>query len=410
MSSASAVAAVTQTIVNLLDVYIRQDPELADARVTALPLDKARDGTVANQLNVFLYQTAISPAWRNMDMPRNVANGERGFVPLPLNLHYLLTAYGRENQDVLGHRVLGRAMSFLHDFPLLGADDIETALPGSELGRQVERVRITPQPLTVDEMSKLWTTFQSQYRVSTAYEVAVVLVESTREGKAALPVLSRGPNDEGVRAYGSVVPPFPTLESVVIPNVRPNALLGDTLTLLGHHLDGDAVTVIFDSPRLTEPQRVAPESGASSFRLDVKLPNDAAAIASWPPGLYTVAVEVTSNGPPVRVITSGAAPLRLSPVLGGVPVNAAIAGGEATIDVTCEPEVRPAQRVALFVGDREVVSPPRAAQTSALSFTLRDAQPGEYLLRLRVDGVDSMLIDYAATPRAFDQTQKATLT
>lgn len=409
MSNASAVAAVTQTIVNLLDVHIRQDPDLADARITALPPDKARDGNVVNQLNVFLYQTAISSAWRNMDIPQNVATNERGFAPLPLNLHYLLTAYGRENQDVLGHRVLGRAMSFLHDFPLLGPADIETALPGSELGRQVERVRITPEPLTVDEMSKLWTTFQSEYRVSTAYEVSVVLVESTRESRSALPVLSRGPGDEGVRTLGTVVPPFPTLESVAMPNSRPNALLGDTLTLRGHDLAGSSVVVVFNSPRLTQPKRVAPEPNATASRIEAILPNDDAASASWPPGLYTVAVEVTRDGPPERVLSTSEVPLRLSPVLGGLPVNAPIVGGEATIDVTCRPDVVPEQRVALFVGDREVVSPPRNAQTSMLSFTLANAVPGEHLVRLRVDGVDSMLIDYESQPPSFDETQKATL-
>ena len=45
---------------------------------------------------------------------------------------------------------------------------------------QIERVRITPQPLSVDELSKLWTAFQTHFRISAAYQVSVVLIESTR--------------------------------------------------------------------------------------------------------------------------------------------------------------------------------------------------------------------------------------
>ena len=44
-------------------------------------------------------------------------------------------------------------------------------LRDSDLQDQVERVRITAQPLSLEEMSKLWMTFQTQYRISAAYEV-----------------------------------------------------------------------------------------------------------------------------------------------------------------------------------------------------------------------------------------------
>ena len=63
-------------------------------------------------------------------------------------------------------------MGVLHDHPLLGAEEINGALPESDLDQQVERVRITPQPMSVEEMSKLWTTFQTQYRMSAAYQAS----------------------------------------------------------------------------------------------------------------------------------------------------------------------------------------------------------------------------------------------
>ena len=79
---------------------------------------------------------------------------------------------------------------------------------------QVENVRITPQPLTLDEMSKIWTGFQAGYRLSLSYEVSVVLIESRRARNAALPVLRRGADDRGAEMF---VGPFPVLEEIRRP-------------------------------------------------------------------------------------------------------------------------------------------------------------------------------------------------
>ena len=139
MSNSLAVAAVTSTLRNLLLQVITADPDLADATVTTRPLDDARESNnTANQVNLFLYQTVPNGAWRNMDMPRQVKPGETGNPPLPLVLYYLITCYGQNGNDVFSHRLLGRAMSTLHDHAVLGAAEIEAALPGNDLHEQVE--------------------------------------------------------------------------------------------------------------------------------------------------------------------------------------------------------------------------------------------------------------------------------
>jgi len=46
--------------------------------------------------------------------------------------------------------------------------------------------------MSLEDVSKLWTTFQTQYRISAAYEVSVVIIESSRIVKTPLPVLTRG--------------------------------------------------------------------------------------------------------------------------------------------------------------------------------------------------------------------------
>ena len=61
MSDYLAIAAVTATLRNLLEAGIAGKPEMNDVKVTALPPDKAREGTTTNQVNLFLYQTATRP-------------------------------------------------------------------------------------------------------------------------------------------------------------------------------------------------------------------------------------------------------------------------------------------------------------------------------------------------------------
>ena len=95
MSNSMAIAAVTATLRNLLFQGVTADPDLVDTTVTTQAPDQARDSNNnANQINLFLYQTEPSAAWRNMDMPRQVKLGETGRPPLGLNLYYLITAYG----------------------------------------------------------------------------------------------------------------------------------------------------------------------------------------------------------------------------------------------------------------------------------------------------------------------------
>ena len=135
--------------------------------------------------------------------------GEIGYPPLPLNLYYLITAFGRDEDTAqpFGHEMLGKAMSVLHDIPVLSPDDIRAAtsglMPDADLDRQIERVRLTLHPISLDDLSKLWTGLATQYRLSASYEVGVALIESTRATVAPLPVLTRG------RAIPEL-PPSPT--------------------------------------------------------------------------------------------------------------------------------------------------------------------------------------------------------
>src|SRR5262249_56974173 len=90
MSNSLAIAAATATLRNLIFRGVNAD--LAGTDVTTRPPDRARANITGNQVNLFLYLTTPDAALRNMDTP-GLKAGETGKAPLPLVLHYLVSAY-----------------------------------------------------------------------------------------------------------------------------------------------------------------------------------------------------------------------------------------------------------------------------------------------------------------------------
>jgi hypothetical protein len=418
MSNTLAIGAVTATLRNLLDNGIAA--EGGGLHTTTLPPEKAQtfgqaDG--AGRVNLFLYQTHINAAWRNMDMPGQIKPNETGQPPLALDLFYLLTASERDDGDssVIAHRLLGRAMRVLHDHPLLGADEIRTALPNNDLADQIERIRITPQAMSVEEFSKLWTTFQVGYRISAAYHVSVVLIDSTLSSRTPLPVLTRGADDTGVNAQADLIPPFPTLTDVSPvaqpPGSETSAVLGNDLLISGHNLDGTNVSASVSHPRLPDPVTLPAPSSASATAITVNLPNQP---QNFPAGIYTISVSVIRPGETSKR-TTNALPFAIVPqILPNPPIGAARNADQITITLACSPEVLPAQRVALLLGGDEVPAESHPAQTGNLTFIANDDPAGkfaagDYFVRLRVDGVDSLLIDRSVRPPEFKASQKVHL-
>jgi hypothetical protein len=402
MSNPLSIAAVTATLRNLLQAAVNADPVLVGATITTTPPEKVVGGNnPPNQINVFLYHVVHSAAWRNQSMPGAVRSGEIGHPPLGLNLYYLISAYGQNNNDVLAHRLLGLAMSVLHDHALLGRAEIQSALAGNDLHEQIERARVTPQPLSIEEMYKLWSVFQAGYRISAAYEVAVTLIESARKAQAALPVLAMNFGGGGPPVEPDLVFPYPTITGVSPPNKQDGALLGDTLTFTGHDLAGGAVSVRFRHRLWTAPVTLPAAGSATS--VTVAIPNDP---LNWPAGIYQASVVVTSPG---QVRVSNELAFALAPRITTI-TSTPIVGGSATVTLVFTPSVWPEQQGTLLIKGEAV--PPTtlpSVKTQTLGFQVKDVVPGSYYIRLRVDGVDSLLIDHTGPAPVFKATQKVTL-
>ncbi|WP_055406723.1 DUF4255 domain-containing protein [Frankia sp. ACN1ag] len=393
MSNPLAVAAVTQTLKVLLS--------RATPNVTTLPLDKARPSGDGDQLNIFLYQTVLSAAWRNAD-PVGARPGERSSPPLALCLHYLVTAYGGNEADA--HVVLGRAMSILHDHTTLSAAQIRDAtttdLPDSDLHRQAEGVRITPLVLSTDDLFKLWSGFQTAYRVSAAYEVSVVLIDSSRPPSSPPPVLTRGEADRGPVAVAGAAP---VLASATPDGLTPVVSAGSTVRLRGTGLATDAATAArFTSARLPTPIDLPLDAviGGSGERT-VGIPADPAALTGWVPGQYTVAVVSTVAG--VGTWLSNEVPIAIGSTITMAPLHAV--PGTVNLTITCLPRPRPEQRLLVIFGNRQipiaadaVVQPADPALPSTITVAVAGVTAGTYVVRLRVDGADSDPTTLAGRP------------
>jgi hypothetical protein len=409
MSNVLAIAATTRTLRNLLLAQMPAlDAELSDLEVTLQPPDVARKGISKAQLNLFLYQVVANAAWRNLDLPGQVRAGETAPPPLALNLHYVITAWGRgeNDNDAISHRVLAAAMSTLHDRGVLDGNDIRNALADNDLANQIERVRVTPLPQSVDELSRLWTAFQTNYRTSAAYEAAVVLIDSQAAARAPLPLLRRGPQDRGVHATASAAAVLDVLDC---PRHQAAVRLGEDIVLHGRQLGTQDAVARFSSPRLDAPIDIAPLAGeAGSLRVHLAdSSEDTMAAARWAPGIYTVALRVQPPGLPP--LLSNELPLALAPVIALGSLTAA--AGDFVLNLTCAPRIRDGQRVFLLFGDRlltpaSLSNPADTQQPTALTFQLTSVAAGTYTVRLRVDGADSIPVDFSGSVPAFAVDQQ----
>ena len=100
----------------------------------------------------------------------------------------------------------------------------------------------------------------------------------------------------------------------------------------------------------------------------------------------------------------------LAPVItSAFPIRVARRNKAVKIPVSVSPEVSVDQRVALLIGSQTVLAEAHPARTDQLDFVIQEATPGEYLVRIRVDGVDSELVDRSGVRPVF-RDQKVIIT
>jgi hypothetical protein len=428
VSTALAIAGVTAVLRDLLnDGLINHNVSGtigSSVTVSVLAPDRVvpASGSESSQINLFLYLVTPNPGWRNEQLPSRDATGRLRLTnpPLALDLHYLLSVYS--GGDLHAEILLGYAMQLLHEMPVITRDLIRIALnpsPGvgttlppalralvdSGLEDQIELIKLTPQYLNTEEMSKLWTAMQSHFRPTAAYAASVVLIQSQQPTRAPLPVLSRGPvdpvtkRDRGVVVNPTVVPTVPMLSAIAPPLHQPVARIGDTIDLRGHHLAGSNREVRLVNDRfdidLVIPALAPPAEGADAL---VQFTLGAALAATLPVGLYSVTVRVVRAGE-TNARETNRLSMVLAPQMTNLPLAVARDGsGTANFSIDFVPTLRSGQTAILALGHEEYLSQTAGSPSASLGFSIPQAPVGSHLARLRSDAIESPIIDLSQDP------------
>jgi hypothetical protein len=417
MSTPLAIASVTQVLKDLLnDGLVENDATGAiggSVTVSALPPDRAKPDSAEedSRLNLFMYLVTYNSGWRNEGLPSRNSAGERTANPLlALDLHYLLTAYGAK--ELHAEMLLGLGMLVFHENPVLARDAIRdtlrpvpagsltpdlAALAASRLADQIELIKITPESLNTEELSRLWTAFGAKYRPHAAYKATVVLIESRKKSKSALPVQQRN----------LYVVPFrqPVIEKISSQAAANQPVSEDQKVFFGYNLVIDGYQLQGESTVVTIDGREAPPTSVTDTRIVVAIP------ANVPAGVHAVQVvhklAMGIESPPAlhKGFDSNLDAFVLSPRIDTMSFTGT--GGKGTVQLKVKPVVRETQRIAVLLNEfnpaantvpraysfqttaMSQLSPPGPTET--LNIPVTGIVPGVYLVRVQIDGAESAL-------------------
>ena len=120
--------------------------------------------------------------------------------------------------------------------------------------------------------------------------------------------------------------------------------------------------------------------------------------ATCPAGTYTACMQLVQTAGAAPVI-SNQQPLTIAPKITALPTAATLdASGNLTLTPTCTPQLQPTQTASLILGDIQAAATPITAATATPSFTFTALPAGTYWVRLRIDNVDSHLINFGPPP------------
>lgn len=404
MSDYRAVGGVMETLRTLL----KDRMEVPGVKVTAITpqADEKGQDAKANRVNLFLYRVTQNSSFRNQEIPGQGHPAAYGFPPLGLDLHFLLTAYGTStdtdgDNERQAHFLLGSAMRVFHDFGLItdnlvqvrGADVGKPVLHESLIG-EFEKIKLTADTISLEDLSKIWTALTVPYRLSAAYQASVVLIESQRE--RSFPKLVGKPPEEGPRIYAL---PFhtPRIDRIQVRpagppqtlRLSPYAGIGDTLEILGMNLSGDNVRVFLGSVDVT-----AHLQAVTADRLTVLVPDD----DRLQPGPQAVRVTLdVLMGEPPTVHTGFNSNLGVFMLIPSLSEISPISGPSGT-DVTISGRrlFAPGLATTLLIGDAAfaVTDPPPPAppvqQPDQIQVTVSGLPLGIHPVRVRVNGAESL--------------------
>jgi hypothetical protein len=175
MADFRALATTAEAVLQLLRSQYRPgdfDQELEFKVFTAADFAKPLDAGVS----LFLYRIFPNGVQRTPPS-RPTADGTIYPSLLPLDLHFMLTVWGKEAS--MQHTIAGWMMRVLEDHPIFPSALLNAVTPGTF--RAEETVEISLTELTNEDLLRIWDTLiQNVYQLSVPYVARVVRIESPR--------------------------------------------------------------------------------------------------------------------------------------------------------------------------------------------------------------------------------------
>lgn len=417
MSNHLTIATVTEALRQLLQAGAR-DAGFAGAEAKVLrPSSNLTGGHPTGFPDVFVglypYQIMPNAHWRNTNVPNRRGDGSlvKG-TRSAYDLYFLVTCYGDEIQ-LEPQRVLGALLRRLAAEPILTKAMIKDAtfgvLANNNLDTEVESIKFSLLPLSLEEFSKLWSVFfQTTYNVSIALQASVLFIDGKETPGPSLPVRSRNLYVRPI--YQPVIEQVLSQKNPADPmEAGQPVLAGDILVLAGKGLQGEVTRVSVGGLEIT-PDEV------SSAQIKVPLKTPPFLADSLRAGVSGVqVVHLLNMGTPAAPhpgfesniaafvlrpkVTVGAVAIGLSTVIDTVTYR------DATIGLDLVPKVGVNQRLVLLLNE---FNPPLTRAPRAYRFEIKmpPAPPdvvghvdalvyrvaaGDYLLRVQVDGAESLL-------------------
>ena len=203
----TALRATSQTLAAYIRQRLEADPNLAPFftsgsggnMVVSLntPQEMAHQNTPQQGMSVWLYRV-IRDEQRLNTPPERLGPNQLRYPPLPLCLHYLVTPVIDRNGNRAGpeveQTVLGKVLQIFHDHPRLRGTDLRDDFSGTTV-----ELHVRLEPLTLEEITRIWEGLHSSYQLSVSYEVSVVNIASAMESESISPVFTALPE------YGVIV-------------------------------------------------------------------------------------------------------------------------------------------------------------------------------------------------------------
>ncbi|MCM8531140.1 MAG: DUF4255 domain-containing protein [Lentisphaeraceae bacterium] len=219
MSSYLALATTTAVFSQKIYNALNKVKDLSAAPVISNKRPEKPDGQMVGAY-LYLYQVEHNNTLRNNDLATRRSDGTMIQQPqVALNLKYHISFYGRES-TLEAQRMMGAAIIDLHSEPFITPAEIKGFLDAagpynylaeSTLYEQHATIKIEPVILSLEDISKMWTTFfQIPHEHSLNYEVSVILIEGNYNIEKSLPAsgVNTLPDPSGIAKVLSVQPPY----------------------------------------------------------------------------------------------------------------------------------------------------------------------------------------------------------